>query len=995
MRSSLRFTIADLYLAYRQAKTALYFERRGVGLQEIAQFEKDLPNQLRELKKKIDRQNWFDDLPTGESWVVPKRFRESIEPDGGIIRIGTQRHSDVGRPIDIQVRVSPDPAFAIMEVLYLWQFGGHLDGLLAPEVVGYRLELRNQKLSPERRWLFQYWQRRYQEFRTAPLAAARTALARDQQVTVISADLASFYDTVDPAFLLDDEFVADLRRGGGDEVLPDEYRTATESLLGAYARFRDEATRRTGASVNIGVPIGALTSRLVANLALEPLDRRIAAMSGVLCYRRYVDDIVIVALDSGEAQALEDTLKAYFPFKQSVAGVMRLDCDALSRPGSDFQLQTRKVRIHHLAGDPGADFVEAVAADFSSLVSERRAFLDNATLHGDGASHLVRARQPTGSPLRVLRDADRARLERYALSTSLRSLERVSSLIDRREAAGLVRDNLARVSRVLEAEGNWLEDLDVSLQLLRLAVMAGDWTSAAELNDRMNSVWGSVESLRTAAPRIYFRGLELNPNRMSAWTWLRNYLHERRVEALASAIPLAVEKWQLEERLLKGLTYRTRWMGVAALKRRAFELAMSDLRSLDREEDTDYGPTLPGQDRAWMRAELADGEQLTARFDLIQQFVDRCESLKDRPWVLPPARLFLCTRPPSYFDIARRWLYRVDTEGFEPQIFHKLLSMVNAVRGTGYAHAVATVIDPSTVSIDSFWSRDKFGPHAEGPRIILGNLVVEDKAWTAAAARTAKAPMGSPLLTFERLKGLATVLDKASRASHGHDSALLVLPELSLPRAWFRALSNYVVRFGRYGMVAGLEYLHDPVRPHVSNQVYAVLPGPFSSVAAWPWTKRLPAHEEASLLRQLPISLTFPPLPKRTHSRTVVRSPWGSLSVLVCSELIEARRVADLLGRADVVICPAWNRDTSSYDHLIRSVGFQLHCIIAISNNGLYSDCRAWAPLKDRPLRDLCRLIERGINDVVHVDLPLASLLDFHGGSATNKEWRPLPPDWP
>jgi hypothetical protein len=274
-------------------------------------------------------------------------------------------------------------------------------------------------------------------------------------------------------------------------------------------------------------------------------------------------------------------------------------------------------------------------------------------------------------------------------------------------------------------------------------------------------------------------------------------------------------------------------------------------------------------------------------------------------------------------------------------------------------------------------------------------LVVEDKAWNAAATRTPKAPLGSPLLTFERLKGLATVLDKASRASHGHDSAVLVLPELSVPRAWFRALSNYVVRFGRYGMVAGLEYLHDPARPHVSNQVYAVLPGPFSSVAAWPWTKRLPAHEEGNLLMQLPLSVTFPPPPKLTVSRTVVKSPWGSFSVLICSELIEARRVADLLGRADVVLCPAWNRDTSSYDHLIQSVGFQLHSIIAIANNGAYSDCRAWAPRKDRPLRDLCRLIERGVNDVVHVDLPLASLLDFHGGSSTNKEWRPLPPDWP
>ena len=223
---------------------------------------------------------------------------------------------------------------------------------------------------------------------------------------------------------------------------------------------------------------------------------------------------------------------------------------------------------------------------------------------------------------------------------------------------------------------------------------------------------------------------------------------------------------------------------------------------------------------------------------------------------------------------------------------------------------------------------------------------------------------------------------------------MLVLPELSLPRRWFRNVSNHVVRLGRFGLVAGLEYLHDPRHPHVSNQVFAVLPGPFSSAAAWPWTKRLPAREEGLQLGKLKPTVSFPPAPSSSVPRTVVKSPWGSLSVLICSELIEARRVADLLGRVDVVLCPAWNTDTSSYDHLIQSAGFQLHSIIAIANNGHYSDCRAWAPRSERWERDLCRLIERDVDDVVHVDIPLASLVAFHAGQPV-KGWMPLPPDWP
>lgn len=147
-------------------------------------------------------------------------------------------------------------------------------------------------------------------------------------------------------------------------------------------------------------------------------------------------------------------------------------------------------------------------------------------------------------------------------------------------------------------------------------------------------------------------------------------------------------------------------------------------------------------------------------------------------------------------------------------------------------------------------------------------------------------------------------------------------------------------------------------------------------------------------LAQLKPPMSFPPAPSSSLPRTVVHSALGALSVLICSEMIEARRVSDLLGRVNIVVCPAWNTDTSSYDHLIQSVGFQLHSVIAIANNGHYSDCRAWAPRRERWERDLCRLVERDVNDIVHVDIPLKSLVAFHGGQPS-KTWKPLPPDWP
>lgn len=987
-------SIPDLYLAFRQAKTALYFEKRGVGLRELADYEQKLPDNLRALRTKVAHGRWFDKVDIGETWLVPKRLRAAAEENDGVVRIGASKQGVSGRPVDIQLRLTPHPDFATVEVLYLWRFGGLLEALVSKqEVLGYRLDLRKQQVVRHRRWLFEYWPKQYQAFRTAPLEAANEALRKGLQTLIISGDLASFYDTVDPSFMLGEALLADLAKHGASQDDVDQYQRATASLLRAYARFRKAASSRAALPIKVGVPIGALTSRVVANLSLAPLDRYIAAQPGILCYRRYVDDLVVVAHAPQVDEGLVATMQRFLPVRPGVDTVLRLDVDALGRAGSEFQLQKAKVRVHHLAGVPGTDFVEAVASDFAKAVSERRAFVDSSTLVGDGVSHLIRAGEAEGSPLRVLREADRARLERFALSTSLASLERVSSLIGPDEARKLVRDSLERVGRVLDAEDNWVADLDVSLRLLKLAISTGDWESAKELLGRMDRVWGTDDALRASTTRLYYRDCEIKPGKEAPWTWLRNYLHERRVEAISSALPIGMDAAQIATRFPGGLRVRTKEVKATVLRRRAEQLASADLRARDREDDALHEVEV---DREWLRADVKADSELSARLATIDEFVQRCEELGDRPWFMPAARLFLCTRPPSYFDIARRWLYRVEKEGFAPDVFERLLAIVNAVRGTEYSDAVGQVVDRSTVSIESFWAAEPppGSTSPRNPRIILGNLSVNNKAWEAAASRIGHAPYNAPVLTLDRLQGVASILDRATRVARGHASAVLVLPELSLPRRWFRAVSNHVVRLGRFGLVTGLEYIHDPKHAHVRNQVFAVLPGPFASAATWPWTKRLPAREEGRQLANLKPPVSFPKPPSGSLSRTVVKSAWGSLSVLICSELIEARRVADLLGRVDVVLCPAWNPDTSSYDHLIQSAGFQLHSIIAIANNGHYSDCRVWAPRSERWERDLCRLIERDVDDVVHVDIPLAELVAFHRGSPV-KGWRPLPPDWP
>ena len=776
----------ELFLAYRQAKAALFFERRGVGLVDLARFEHNLTQRLDALALSLSENGgWFDGLPEGEVWVVPKRLRPRV--DNGVIRIGGKPSKSVAPGLDIQIRFAPSPECAIVEVLFLWQFGPMLESLLSRSALGYRLDLRRGRLSRTRRWLFEYWPKRYEEFRTTPISVAMKELSVGHSVLLFSADLTSFYDTVDPSFLRSDEFLRELeapvRINDGTSLDIAEYRSAIDSLLRFYSRFQQRAARRTGLDWSIGIPIGALTSRVVANLALATLDQSIEARESTRWYGRYVDDFVIVArVNQEEIGDLDQVILNYVPHVQSENATWRLNETTLQRRDSEFRIQKAKCKAHHLSGVSGRAFLASVRKDFGRLVSERRAFLDPAVLLEDGLPSLVRA-GPPGRPLTVLRDADRSRLEHFELSTKLRSLERVSVLLDNESASQLAKRALGETVRFLTGDDDWVENVDVALRMLQLGIRTGDWEGTDDLIKYMDNLWSDTVRLRVATGQLFHRERQIR-NR-SAAIWLRNYLHAKRVEAICSVIRPGHSTYR-PDWLRQGIVNRTRRVRWRALLRRARLLAATDLRAFDREDDA-FGQNkddLRPDDNDFGKSDL----HLRQRLTLVRKFVQICEKLGDQPWIVSPPKLFLCTRPPSYFDVARRILYRAEV-GFHPNLFVELLDVVNAIRGTKYADPVGEVVDEYTVKIPG---GSVFDENAlEDPQLILGNLVVADECYNRAAARKSGSTSGNPVLTTKRLRDVREILSGAAEMAQRHQPSpsLLVLPELSLPRAWFREVA--------------------------------------------------------------------------------------------------------------------------------------------------------------------------------------------------------------
>ncbi len=312
-------TTADLLLAFRQAKRACGTERMAVGLHEFAKFELDLHHRIGKLRGRLGRRHWFSDIPLGRVVVVPKGVKRSAtKPD--IVRVGLEREPPSA--LTVRLQLAPTPEFTTTEVLYLWRFAPALEALLSPSCVGYRHRgiQRDGAMSRDVVDIYEHWQSAFGRYRDEPIQAAHSILERGGCAVVTSTDVATFFDSIDPAFLLDDRFVrriASAAKKTSRHFDALDYRAATTTLLAAFDSFREQrqSLLPRGVDAPVGVPIGALTSRLIANVALAPLDAHIANAQGVVLYRRYVDDIVVVrSVEASERPPTRhEALAACFP----------------------------------------------------------------------------------------------------------------------------------------------------------------------------------------------------------------------------------------------------------------------------------------------------------------------------------------------------------------------------------------------------------------------------------------------------------------------------------------------------------------------------------------------------------------------------------------------------------------------------------------------------------------------------------------------------------
>jgi hypothetical protein len=948
--------VADIVLAYRQAKVALLEERLSVGLVAIAEFEHNLDARLAALSRVLKAGGGFASTSLGSVWAAPKRIsREAERRAAEVVSI-----VEPLRPIhlaDVQLRfhLQPTVEFAIAEVLWIWRYGGALDSLLAPNCAANRIKrLRGGDLDRWARRLFQYWNEKYKDFQNQGIQAAVATLSRRGRCAFATFDIRSFYDNIDPSFLLSPNFVRSVAAFLRPEDV-DSYSFDTHELLIKFAEYQTAVEQVTGVPMRgRGIPIGALSSRLVANLALGALDRRVVANRNVRHYARWVDDIIVVTDDVEAEDGIVAIANAVLPVS-SEPGVstLQLECVGLGCRNSVFEINRDKAKVYWLEGPAGLDFLAVIRADLDKIVSEQNAFIGGES-RTEGTSNLLAMAGARGEDgPEAFQGLSEVKVRRFASSVLIsKAIDSISLL-----SPGAVSQHrpLRSLVRVLAREKEWTSFLDLLLRVIEVASATPDpllIDESLQLIDR----WAREIEMFDAVPSWSGHAVPAH-----VLTRLSSFLHARASEAVARSIPLLEDDSPRPSRLnpLRIGSHETAYTSLLASARR---LRQADLRLLDKETEAARGtPVEAHSPRAVLRSQIAAGSQLARRLAAIDVFIDASRQAGDAVYAgASSVDIFLMPRPPTLFDVSWRWARAYPNEPIAP------VEVINAIRGTSYSGEMAALIrndrgDARTIQFPPGRTSELSAP----VRIVLANLLTRD-SWFTAAAR------GTPIATRGRLRTFATVVDAARRLRRPGERLLILFPELSVPRRWLRALASRLAS-EQIAFVAGLEY--DRAFATVANEAVAVLPGQFARAGVFIWRKVTPAvGEEASFLQREALGFCAP---IHLPGDRVVSSAWGAFSVLICSELLEVDARARLPGRIDYVLVPSWNRDRFTFEYLAQAAVLDLHAYVAIANNAHYSDCRIRGPYREDYRRDVCRLVDRDVNGVISGVPEIAKLRAF------------------
>jgi predicted amidohydrolase len=225
---------------------------------------------------------------------------------------------------------------------------------------------------------------------------------------------------------------------------------------------------------------------------------------------------------------------------------------------------------------------------------------------------------------------------------------------------------------------------------------------------------------------------------------------------------------------------------------------------------------------------------------------------------------------------------------------------------------------------------------------------------------------------------------------------IILFPELSVPLGFEPMLRRAAEKLESI-IVAGLDYRIETGEsvPTVSNEAIVIVPRRLrgQQIARHTEARRVgktyPAPAEKLKLQNITGGgVAFLPHP----TVWVFESPdLGKFAVAICYDFMDLDRIVMYRNKIQTLLILAYNRDTTSFDHLAEALSRMLFCNVVICNCGQFGGSLAVSPYREPFRRLIYRHAGQGLSNAQVVQLPL-KILASHQQHILHKDLKSLPP---
>lgn len=922
---------------YKKLKSYFYYDKTLLHIKNrIVNFETDgfFENRLKELSKKLveEDQEYFDELIKNINTVIMPKSLKTVNGDTKVIKGNIDNNKKIAKlnfAIDapVELLIIDMLWMLIIKKVYLEKYGEFKNsyaGKLKRGIINKEYDIINGIDFISNRCFEPYFEC-YKKWRNRALDVARD-YCKTENILMVSLDLKSFYYSVNFDFKYLDEILDQDNRYREIAFLTNIIKLIYKKYTCQISEYKCGIKKAEGKNI---LPIGLISSLLLRDIYIAPVDNAIVENVSPRYYGRYVDDMLIVVnTDKTGELSIEEFINQVLVDNKIVktknkVGEYEFILD------SAIKLQDEKINCFYFEKGKDNILIDIYYNNIKRSSSEANLLPDIDVLNESfsNAAYSLKKSDNTGK----LRNLEFMGSDNYSATLFINGLKNI--LKNTSYTNSDYHKYLVDIMKFYSGS-QAIEFSDTWKNVFELMVLCKDKVSA---NQFYYNIKKEIENLSFE----YLENNEVYSNKKKALlNKLKKSLLLKLDIAMALAIGLDFERGKLKKHIVMGRRMRSanminHNMVSFPLVNYAQDENIADIPLINM----DLGKT------------FSDASLRNKIFRLDDN------KIKWSPRFIHLNELYFCV---FYFSIG--------TDNFKKNrnydaIFKRYLKM------NGLSDRIPNpIVSEDQEKVDNYNIIQKeillvdYYKNSVA-KIGLVNANIDEEEEYNILLQPNKG------MTVEKKQNLFKVLNAAKDEGVNY----IIFPEFYMPALWLNDIGKFIKQYG-ITVVTGLQYISCGKTAYNFVCVLKSTCGKthFKNIIPFLREKNYYAPEERMSLAALGYVCKNPD----QAVYYLINNGFEKFSTILCFEFTDIASRCFMKGKLDFLCVPQLNRDTNYFSSIVEATARDLHTLVVQANTSKYGDSRITGPYKT-DFKDILK-IKGGDNEILIVgQLDLKKLQRF------------------